>query len=123
MLRCLKLFGCVLVATASMSGAECTPAAISPQERLARFQEIDAAAQKAFDGGRFAEAAAGYREAACLAPKSARAFFGLGGSEAALGNYEAAAHAFEMAAEILPGNAMPLVMLVRVHVTRQDIES
>jgi len=58
-----------------MFGADCTPSALSPQERLARFQEIDAAAQKAFDGGRFAEAAA------ILGPVLARMFL-LGGSTA-----------------------------------------
>ena len=92
------------------------------KETLARFQELDRAAQSAFDGGRYADAARQYREAACLAPKSARAFYGLGIAEAAAGNFAAARKALETAYSILPDNAMPLAMLVRVNVAMKDTE-
>src|SRR5262249_24518597 len=82
----------------------------------------DRAAQSSMDRGQFAAAATQYREAACLVPKSARAFYGLGIAEAAAGRYPAARDALETAYGILPDNAMPLAMLVRVTVAMNDID-
>ena len=101
---------------------DCVPSHLSEKETLARFQTLDRAAQAAFDAGQFTAAARQYREAACLVPKSARAFYGLGIAEAAAHNFAAARKALETAHSILPGDAMPLAMLVRVDVALKDIE-
>ena len=55
--------------------------------------------------GRFADAARQYRDAACLVPKSARAFYGLGIAEAAAGNFAVARKALQTAYSILPGQS------------------
>jgi len=83
---------------------------------------LDQEAQAAFEQKQYAEAAKHYRDAACLVPKSARAFYGLGTAEAAAGNFLAARKALEMADALLPDNMMPLTMLVRVNVAIKDIE-
>lgn len=101
--------------------SDCPPPGMTAQQTLARFQEIDHAAQAAFDAGRFADAARQYRDAACIAPKSARAFFGLGSSEAAAGNYAPARDAFQTASVLLPQSPLPLGMLVRVTVAMHDL--
>ena len=111
----------LLLSAGNILAAECPPPGLGAQETLAKFQEIDRSAQSDFDAGRFPEAARQYREAACLAPKSARAYFGLGSSEAAAGNYTAAHEAFATAAALLPQSPMPLAMLVRVSVAMHDV--
>src|SRR5207247_4043144 len=102
--------------------ADCAPSRLGPQETLTKFQEIDRQAQSAFDRGQYAIAAPRYHEAACLAPKSARAYYGLGISEAAAGNFPAARKALDTAYAILPENVMPLAMLLRVNVAMKDVE-
>jgi tetratricopeptide (TPR) repeat protein len=101
---------------------DCPPSKLTPQETLARFQELDRAAQASFDAGRYVAAAQQYRDAACVAPNSARALYGLGIAEAAAGNFAEARKALETAYSILPKNAMPLAMLVRVNVAMKDVE-
>ena len=113
----------VLLWAGSIQGAnECTPSSLGEKETLQRFQELDHAAQTAFDHGQFAAAAEQYREATCLVPKSARAFYGLGIAEAAAGRFPVARKALETAYAILPENFMPLAMLVRVDVAMKDID-
>jgi tetratricopeptide (TPR) repeat protein len=116
----MKLFA-LFLAACGIAGAECTPSRLDAEATLAKFQELDRAAQSAFDGGRFVESARLYREAACLVPKSARALFGLGGAEAAASNFPAARNAFEKAAALLPQNSLPLAMVVRVDVATHDL--
>ncbi|MEO8126976.1 MAG: tetratricopeptide repeat protein [Bryobacteraceae bacterium] len=111
------LWGCCL-----LGAGECTPSNLSEKETLQKFQQLDRAAQSAFDRGQFAAAAEQYREATCLAPKSARAFYGLGIAEAAAGQFPAARRALESAYSILPDNVMPLAMLVRVEVAMKDVD-
>jgi tetratricopeptide (TPR) repeat protein len=117
----MRLFTLFLAAASGIVGADCTPSRLDAAQTLAKFQELDRAAQSAFDGGRFVESARLYRQAACLVPNSARALFGLGGSEAAASNFPAARNAFEKAAALLPENSMPLAMLVRVDVAMHDL--
>jgi tetratricopeptide (TPR) repeat protein len=111
----IAVFGRVLA-------AECEPSRLGEKETLARFQQLDQEAQAAFEQKQYAVAARHYREAACLVPKSARAFYGLGTAEAAAGNFPAAREALESADALLSGNVMPLTMLVRVNVAMKDIE-
>lgn len=122
MFRAIKAGAALLFAVARMAGAECTPSRLSEQETLEKFQQLDRAAQSAFDRGQFVEAARQYREATCLVPKSARAFYGLGIAEAAAGQFPSARVALESAYAILPDNVMPLAMLVRVDVAMKDID-
>src|SRR5215472_3746603 len=107
---------------AFLLAAGCATSQLSEKETLAKFQELDRAAQSAFDSGQYAAAAQRYREAVCLVPKSARAFYGLGIAEAAAHNFPAVWNAHETAYEILPGAALPLAMLVRVNVAMHDVE-
>jgi tetratricopeptide (TPR) repeat protein len=95
---------------------------MTEQELLARFQDLDRSAQGAMNSGQYAAAARQYREAACLVPKSARAFYGLGIAEAAAQNFAAARDALQVAYSLVPANAMPLAMLVRVNVALKDTE-
>ena len=118
----MKALAAALLLNFALRAADCVPSHLSEKETLARFQALDGAAQAAFDQGQYAGAAQQYREAACLVPKSARAFYGLGIAEAAAGNFEAARKALETAYSILPENMMPLAMLVRVNVALRDID-
>ena len=117
----MRSFALLLMAAQAIAAAQCTPSRLNAQDTLAKFQELDRQAQSAFDGGRFADAAQLYRQAACLVPKSARALFGLGGAEAAASDFPAARTAFEKASALLPENSMPLAMLVRVNVAMRDL--
>lgn len=112
----------ILLAGSALWAAECVPSHLDETQTLARFQELDRGAQSAMEQGQFAAAARQYREAACLAPKSARAFYGLGVAEAGAGNFPAARKALEAACAILPDSAMPLAMLVRVNAAMKDID-
>jgi len=118
----MKLLAAVLSLTSTLLAADCVPPALGEKEKLAKFQELDRAAQSAFDRGKFAEAAEQYRQAVCLAPESGRALYGLGIAEAASGKLPAGRQALEKAIAILPGNALPLAMLVRVDVAMKDID-
>src|SRR5436190_11938242 len=119
----MKLVAALLWAASILSAAECAPSQLGQKETLQKFQELDRAAQSAFDRGQFIAAADQYRQAACLVPKSARAYYGLGIAEAAAGRFPAARKALETAYAILPENVMPLAMLVRVDVAMKDIDA
>jgi tetratricopeptide (TPR) repeat protein len=114
-LTAILLLGCGL-------RAECVPSHLGEKETLARFQELDRAAQAAFENGQYGTAARDYGEAACLVPQSARAFYGLGLAEAAASHFAPARKALETAYALLPDNVMPLAMLVRVNVAMKDID-
>jgi tetratricopeptide (TPR) repeat protein len=101
---------------------DCSEQTLPPAERLARFQAIDRAAQNAMQRQRFDQAAQHYREEACLVPTSARAFYGLGVAEAASANFLPAREALRSAARLQPSNSLPLVMLVKVDFSLQDID-
>jgi tetratricopeptide (TPR) repeat protein len=118
----MKILGTLLLLSAGLSAAECVPSHLGEKETLAEFQELDRAAQAALNAGQYDGAARQYREAACLVPKSARALYGLGIAEAAMGNFTAARKALEAAYDIVPDNKMPLAMLVRVNVAMKDVE-
>jgi tetratricopeptide (TPR) repeat protein len=118
----MKALSTMLLAGSALWAADCVPSHLDEKQTLAKFQELDRAAQSALDQGQFVAAARQYREAACLAPKSARAFYGLGIAEAAAGNFAAARQALEAACAILPDSAMPLAMLVRVNAAMKDID-
>jgi tetratricopeptide (TPR) repeat protein len=118
----MKILAALLSLSSVLAAAECPPSNLGEKETLAKFQDLDRAAQSAFDRGQFAAAAEQYREAACLVPKSARAFYGLGIAEAAGGKFAAARKALETAYAILPENVMPLAMLARVEVAAKDID-
>ncbi len=63
-----------------------------------------AAATQAFREGRFAEAAAGFREAVAVDPGDVRAWIILGHCEEHLGDAAAAEHSFRRAVELAPDN-------------------
>ena len=118
----MRIVVALLLAGSALIAAECAPSILGEKETLQKFQQLDRAAQTAFDRGQFAAAADQYREATCLVPKSARAFYGLGIAEAAAGRFPAARQALESAYAILPQNVMPLAMLVRVEVAMKDMD-
>jgi Flp pilus assembly protein TadD len=118
----MKALVSILLLSYTMHATDCVPSHLGEKETLARFQQLDRAAQSAFDSGQYGSAARQYREAACLVPKSARAFYGLGLAEAAASNFATARKALETAYALLPDNMMPLAMLVRVNVAMKDID-
>jgi tetratricopeptide (TPR) repeat protein len=120
--RVMKAVAATLLLSCGLPASDCVPSHLGEKETLARFQELDRAAQAAFDSGQYGPAVRQYGEAACLVPKSARAFYGLGMAEAAATNFAAARKALETAYALLPGNRMPLAMLVRVNVAMKDID-
>jgi tetratricopeptide (TPR) repeat protein len=118
----MKAWSAILLLNCALGAADCVPSHLGEKETLARFQELDRAAQAAFDSGQYGPAARQYREAACLVPKSARAFYGMGLAEAAASNFAAARKALETAYALLPDSMLPLAMLVRVNVAMKDID-
>ena len=118
----MKVAVLVFLLASTLAAAECSPSSLSAKEKLEKFQEMDRAAQSAFDRGDYVSAAGRYRDAACLVPESARAFYGLGIAEAASGRLAEGRKALETAFKILPDNAMPLAMMVRVDAGMKNIE-
>ena len=112
----------VLFVAASLWASDCKPSALSEHDTLEQFKRLDAEAQGALEQKQYATAVTRYRDATCLVPRSARAFYGLGTAEAASGNFLAARQALETARDLLPGSVMPLTMLVRVNVALKDSE-
>jgi tetratricopeptide (TPR) repeat protein len=117
----MKLLAAFLAVTSVAISSDCTPPSLNATEKLSKFQELDRAAQSAFDRGDFVNAAARYREAVCLVPDSARALYGLGVAEAASGKLTEGRKALESAFNVLPTNPMPLAMLVRVDAGLKDL--
>jgi len=70
----MKLLAAILTFAGLLAAADCAPSQLGEKETLAKFQELDRAAQAAFDQGRFGAAAGHYREAACLVPKAPAPF-------------------------------------------------
>jgi tetratricopeptide (TPR) repeat protein len=95
---------------------------LGPVDTLQRFKELDATAQRAVDAANYALAIEKYRQAACLVPSSGRAFYGLGISEAASGEYSEARASLEKADALLRNNPMPLAMLLRVESALNDTD-
>jgi tetratricopeptide (TPR) repeat protein len=118
----MRLPAVILLLAGCLRAADCVPSRLGEQEKLARLKQLDAAAQDAFDHRQFSVAAQRYRDAVCLAPKSARAYYGLGIAEAANNSFPAARRALETAWSLLPENQVPLAMLVRVNVAMKDLE-
>lgn len=104
----------------SLFGSDCRPTSLNDAEKLQLFKKLDGDAQGALERRDYEAAVRSYQEAACIAPKSARAFYGLGTAEAAAGDLVAARQALETARDLLPGNVLPLTMLVRVNVALKD---
>jgi tetratricopeptide (TPR) repeat protein len=114
------------VAALSLSAnmrAACPPAPANPQETLSRVRQLDQTAQAEMQRQQYTQAAEHYREIVCLAPSSAREFYGLGAAEAASGNFLAARKALQTADRLEPANVLPLTMLVRVNVAMNDVDS
>lgn len=117
-----KLAITAFLLTATLSGA-CPPAPANPQESLARIRQLEQAAQAEMQGKQYAQAVEHYREIVCLAPNSAREFYGLGAAEAASGDFLAARKSLHTADRLEPTNVLPLTMLVRVNVAMNDVDS
>lgn len=96
---------------------------LTPQDRVARFKELDNKAEAAMGRHHPAEAVTTYKQAVCLFPNSARAYYGLGVAEAAAGRFPEAREALRTADRLQPTTAMPLVMQVRANYSLGDLES
>jgi tetratricopeptide (TPR) repeat protein len=118
----MKALAALLMLSPSLMAAECARAGLNEDDKLAKFQELDRAAQSAFDRGQYGAAAQHYRDAVCLVPESGRALYGLGVAEAAARNFPSGRQALEKAMAILPQSPMPLAMLVRVDVAMKDVD-
>jgi tetratricopeptide (TPR) repeat protein len=107
---------------ALLRAADCD-LSLSAQEKVARFNQLDERAEAAMQEHRPAEAVSLYREASCLVPDSARAYYGLGVAEAAAGQFRDAREALRTADRLQPTTGMPLLMQVRVNFSLGDIET
>ena len=111
-----------LILVANLDAA-CPPAPASSQETRAQVEQLDKAAQAAMQQQQYEQAVQYFREIVCLAPKSAREFYGLGAAEAASGDFLAARKSLRTADRLEPTNVLPLTMLVRVNVAMKDVDS
>jgi len=93
------------------------------QDRIAQFKQLDGKAEAAMGRHQPEEAVAAYKQAVCLFPNSARAYYGLGMAEAAARHFVDARDALRTADRLQPTTAMPLVMQVRVNYSLGDLES
>ena len=96
---------------------------LSPQEKLAEFKRLDAAAESAMQQHRPSDAIGLYEQAVCLVPNSARGFYGLGVAQAAAGKFLQAREALRTSDRLQPTTGMPLLMQVRVNFSLQDIDA
>jgi tetratricopeptide (TPR) repeat protein len=103
--------------------AECLPPGPSSGDAAAKARELEAEAQKAIDGGRFAGAAQIYRQLVCIEPANARHSYVLGVTEAAAGNLAEARQALEKADQLRPESPLALPALLRVHIAGGDESS
>lgn len=113
----------VLLLTTTVLAENCAQPDLSSQERLTRFQELDQQAQAAMQDKRFPEAVALYRTATCLAPNSARGFYGLGVAEAASGEFLSARESMRKADSLQPTSPLPLVIEVRIDFSLNDLSA
>jgi tetratricopeptide (TPR) repeat protein len=111
------LFCCTLA-----SAAECNTE-LSPQQKLAEFKRLDAAAESAMQQHRPSDAIPLYEQAVCLVPNSARGFYGLGVAQAAAGEFVQAREALRTSDRLQPTTGMPLLMQVRVNLSLQDMDT
>jgi tetratricopeptide (TPR) repeat protein len=106
-----------------MHAADCALNTLSPQAANRRLEELGKSAQVEMAQRRFAEASRHLKEAACLAPNDARIFYSLGSAQAASGEFLSARKSLAMADRLQPANPLPLVMLVRVNASMNDVDS
>ncbi len=107
----------------SMRAADCAPNTLSPQAANRRLEELGKSAQVEMAQRRFADASRHLKEASCLAPNDARIFYSLGSAQAASGDFLSARKSLAMADRLQPANPLPLVMLVRVNASMNDVDS
>jgi len=123
---CAKVLGlaaAALSACAPALGGDCPTQPLTAAETATRLKMVTTAAQSEMQQHQYAEAVRDYREASCVAPDSARIFYGLGVAEAASGDFLAARKSLGIADRLQPSNVLPLAMLVRVNFSLGDIES
>jgi tetratricopeptide (TPR) repeat protein len=118
----VRAFAGFLLACTLAAAAECG-AGLAPQEKVARFKQLDSEAEKAMRERRPTDAARLYKEAVCLVPDSARGYFGLGVAEAAAGNFLNARESLRSADRLQPTTGMPLVMQVRANFSLGDMDA
>lgn len=108
---------------ATMANAADCNTGLSPQEKLAEFKRLDTAAETAIQQHHPSDAVQLYEQAVCLAPNSARGFYGLGVAEAAAGQFRQAREALRTSDRLQPTTGMPLLMQVRVNFSLQDMDA
>jgi tetratricopeptide (TPR) repeat protein len=117
------LVACVSLCAALGRASGCGPAPANVQEAQRRLNELAQSAKRELEGKQFSEAIRDFQEAACLAPREAQIFNGLGSSQAATGDFLAARKSFSTADRLQPDNPLSLVMLVRVNTALSDVDS
>jgi tetratricopeptide (TPR) repeat protein len=105
-----------------LRAADCD-AGLSSAEKVNRFKQLDAQGESAMQQHRPQDAIAAYKEATCLVPNSARAFYGLGMAEANARKWQDARQSFMTADRLQPDTPMPLVMQVRVNYSAGDLDA
>lgn len=110
--RLLFLFA----ACVGLSLAQC------PASGTSNVRELLERAQTAMQRQQFREAAASLQEAACLEPRNAQIFYGLGVAQAGGGDFLAARKSLATADRLEPTNPLPLAMTARVNVSMNDAD-
>jgi tetratricopeptide (TPR) repeat protein len=113
----------VLLLPSNLNGEDCAGQALSQQQKLSRFKQLDQDAESAMQQHQPRRAIQSYQQAVCLVPNSARGFFGLGVAEAAAGDFVSARESLRTADRLQPTTAAPLVMQVRVSLSLGDLDT
>ncbi len=120
--RTVRLLAAFLFACTFAVAADCS-AGLTPQEKIARFKQLDSEAEAAMQQHRPTQAVRLYKEAVCLIPDSARGHYGLGVAEAAAGNFLDSRESLRTADRLQPTTGMPLIMQVRVNFSLGDMDA
>ena len=103
--------------------SDCPPVTFDRQEAQHHLDEVVQIEQRNMRDKDFAKALIDFKEATCLVPQDARIFYGLGSTQAALGDFLLARKSFTTADQLQPADPLSLTMLVRVNVAMHDIDS
>jgi tetratricopeptide (TPR) repeat protein len=103
--------------------SDCPPVTLDRQQAQQRLDALVQSAERNMREKDFARALIDFKEAACLVPQDARIFYGLGSTQAALGDFLSARKSFTAADQLQPDDPLALTMLVRVDVAMHDIDS
>ena len=102
------------------AGSKLSPQRDSRADRIAKADALKNEARTLYQGSRYKEAAAAYERAVALNPSDAGAYAGLGASQLAAKNANAAIDAYSKAVQLQPSSSGFHAALGRAYLTRGD---